>query len=162
MKFKVGDKKEFTLPDGKDVTPQQRKKLVQEILDTKIELDGRVITVEEYFIESDDATKSTLGNLAYYMTVHHRTEEELLLEEEDRETSYDNLSNKKTSTNGILSKNEEREMERGFYATKDSNGKNTTKKRYDVFSNLDITDKNKLGVDQFKDNKDRHDPSDNS
>lgn len=159
MKFKIHDKYEYTLPDGIDVTPQERKKLVQEILDTVLDFDGDIMSVEEYLNftwESKPETALVLGNFAHYITVHHRTEAEIELEKEDRQTTYDNLNKRKTSTNGVLSKNEIREMERGFYVTKDpvNKTKNILKKRYDTFTDLNITDKNNLGLDQYKDGSD--------
>lgn len=162
MKLKIGDKYEYILPDGKDVTPQERIVLVNEILNTVLDFDGDRMSVEEYLDftwTSKPETAIVLTNLSYYISLHHRTEAEIELEKEDRECDYG--KKRTTSTNSILSKNEEREMERGFYVTKDPNNrtKNILKKRYDTFSNLDITDKNKLGIDQYKDGSDRKDSS---
>lgn len=151
MQIVIGDNHKIYLSDSMAITPQERVAIVEELLAKELDFDGEIMSVEEYlrFTWTKDATKTTQGNLAYYMTYHHRTQEELDLEEENK-NSY-----MKSGSKGILTTNQEKEMETGYYITKDENNKITKKRRYTNFVNLPLTDKNSLGVEQYKDHKDK-------
>jgi hypothetical protein len=151
MQIVIGDNHKIYLSDNMAITPQEKVVIVEELLAKKLDFDGEIMSVEEYFrfTWKKETTKNAQGNLAYYMTYHHRTQEELDLEEENK-NSY-----MKSSNTGILTKNQEKEMETGYYITKDENNKITKKRRYTNFVNLPLTDKNSLGVEQYKDYKDK-------
>lgn len=146
MQIKIGGKYTFYLSDNKSISSEERVKIVDELLDTELDFDGKMMTIREYFRFTwmKDTSKNTIGNLAYYTTYYHRTEEEILLEEENKNSYI------KSSSTGILTENQEDEMRTGYYKTKDENNKEIKKRRYTNFTNLAAAEKESLGVDQFK------------
>lgn len=153
MQINIGGKYKFFLSDNKEITPTEKVKIVNELLEKELDFDGEAMTIQEYFRftweKEDNSSKNTMNNLAYYMSYYHRTEEELNLEEENKKSYM------KSSSTGILTHNQEKEMSTGYYITKDEEGNPIKKRRYTNFVNLPTSDKGSLGVSQYLDNKDR-------
>ena len=126
MIVKIEGSKSFIFPDN--IEPSERLILINEMLDEVISLDGKEITVDDYFRDTFDVkgTRSNLEKISYYLSK--------MPEQSGRHDQE------------VLSKNDILEMEKGVRKTT-KNGQNIVKEsRYRNFSEVSKEDAVNLGI----------------